>query len=165
MFFHRFSFRRLHSSKLLASIVLVAFTLGAFPRTGCICADGHYEFLCRRHVIAGETANCSCCHAKKHCCQSNSCCDHASEPGSGERHPSPAAISAPACCHPVVSVPSVAVKESEKEPAKRTLSAVEFVAHNCLLMPVGEEAKRDRCLHPPDRPITDLVIALQRLTI
>ena len=165
MFFHRFSFRRLHRSKLLVSMVLVVFAVGAIPRTGCICADGHYEFFCRRHVIAGETASCSCCHAKRRCCQTNSCCNHSSQPASGERLPSPAAIGAQGCCHPVMSVPSVAPKESEKEPARRTLSAIDLVADHCLLTPVVKEAKRDGCLRPPDRPITDLVIALHRLTI
>src|SRR5688572_24761996 len=136
MFATRLSFRRLVRSKLLASLVLIAFMLGAFPRTGCICADGHYELFCRRHVVAGETANCSCCHAKSRCCQTSSCCTEASNPASGERLPRLTAISAQGCCHPVLSAPSAALKESEKEPATRISSAIDLVADHSLLAQV-----------------------------
>lgn len=159
-------FRHLRHSKVLALVTLVAFTLGAAPRVGCICADGSYKLFCqRRDSTTGSGGSCSCCKTEQGCCQASTRCSD-NERGDGGRHlPKGGGVAAQRCCHPVLNVPAAAVKEVGKEQVHRDLSVGDLVMMAASPMPATPATiQGGRCGYSAS-PHVDLVIALQRLTI
>lgn len=165
MSFLKKPFRRWPLANLLALIALTAFVLGAIPRVGCYCADGHYEFFCQgKTVDASGGSCCSCCSTEGRCCQAGACCRRHEDASRGGPSPAGGMITGPECCHWVLSVPCVAKSESENEPLTSKISTTSFVTAGSL--PVVAELGASRASH--DRamlPTVNLVIALQRFTI
>lgn len=157
--------RRCQFSKVLSLVALAAFILGGTPRIGCICSDGHYELFCqRRAAAAGAAQTCSCCTAAKASSPSHSCC--AKRPATAnENLSSSGSIGFPCCCHPVLSVPSVAAKAPQKDLGRRDLSAMPYGWAETRSMPWDAAATRESRLDRLIRPPIDLVIVLERLTI
>ena len=150
-------------SKLLAWVALAAFALGASPRAGCFCADGHYEFFCQSQAAdAGGSGCCSCCTVPGHCCRTSGCCQGHTDSGGA---PAGGVVKAPQCCLWVLSVPSAAKKESDSELVGWKVPAMVLVTAELLpAIDRPDETGASRVNHTV-LPAIDLVIALQRLTI
>lgn len=159
-------FRHLRHSKLIALAALAAFILGAMPRAGCICADGHYELFCQRRAAGANGAGCcSCYNSAKACCTDRSCCGQKEEASGDDQFPAGGVVSAQPCCHLVMNVPSVAMKELEKENGRRDPSPMGLATAEACFVPALPEAIQRAHLDQPIQPPIDLVIALKRLTI
>lgn len=158
MSFVTWNLRRLSRSKLLASLLLVAFAFNAGPRVGCVCADGHYELFCRRHEVGKGPTNCSCCQPRQSGCAGSVRCSQETDHDQGVE----SVVRSPDCCRPVVTVPSAAAKASQNESGRPD---AEQLKPNGKVLATGREAFEQRVIQCAGPPPIDLVIALQRITI
>ena len=154
--------RRCHMAVALA-IMPLAILNGLPIAEGCICADGHYEAVCRAHIGHYDSGH-PCC-AKHSCCAEHSCCARAhtchlatdkadQRQGVGDR-----------CCTPLVhqALPVVAASphfDSLAQLADCNACAVEPPSILSLEMHSGYRVEVDT-----GPPPNDLVVVLQRLII
>lgn len=157
----------------------LAFLTGQ-PVSGCICADGHYEPLCRAELCPGKTGaerqttadaccGCSCC--AKHSGQRNSdCCKRAT--GCYGRSANPhqggtegMGVTDNSCCTPVVraqAIPTIVnltrVVDDHHVPALCSVTLE-------LPCPIHGSSAARRLERDTGSPPSDLVIILRRLVI
>lgn len=162
-------------SKALVLALVAVMMMGAGPRLGCICSDGHYEPFCWAMATGADEqgneatrpARCSCCAAAEMCSGTKSCCQskqESSPPCSGNGD-GLAAVQKSCCCHPFVFVAAVFLKQRDSQVA--AVKPVDPLAIVCdRIAPVVQDWDLvaigwwRHSLPPPD-----LVIRLHRLTI
>lgn len=154
--------RHLRAAVILAMLPLAV--LSALPlAAGCICADGHYEPICRAGQCQSGMSGCGCPCCRHHaCCTAKLCC-HRSKTNSSNQIPGEQ-FSDSGCCTPLVhqATPTIvntsAVVDSEH--------ATALVVAPIALPQFGEALKFGQTVDfDTGRPPNDLVITLQRLII
>jgi hypothetical protein len=167
---------------LVAIALIPVALLSGQPVNGCICADGHYAYLCRaghrtaRHqesdVASASTESCSCCHhadvgkTSHDCCTEDAdCCGSKQQEPQGAQHQVYPHISSKGCCTPVVSdaverTLTASVQASDGHQAVALLAMMPDLLHSQLGELPGRHLLTD-IRPPPD----DLVVTLRRLVI
>jgi hypothetical protein len=158
----RFIRRRCQMAVALA-IMPLAILNGLPIAEGCICADGHYEPVCRAHLGQSNDDH-SCC--AKHsgrmehaCCAGMHTCHLATEKSNGQQR------LGDRCCTPLVhqAVPVVSATpqfDSPDQTAVWNAVAIESPTFLSLAMHGGHCVEVDT-----GTPPNDLVVTLQRLII
>ena len=164
------TFPGLRRSKALALALVAVMVMGAGPRVGCICSDGHYEPFCWSMATgADERGNestrptrCSCCAAAESCSGTKSCCQSKQSSGKSDGR---AAVQKPCCCNPVLIGAAVYLKQRDSQvAAAKPANPLPLVCDR--IAPVVQDwdldaiGRQRHSLPPPD-----LVIRLHRLTI
>ena len=153
---------RLRATVFVAMMPLVI--LNSLPlAAGCICADGHFEPVCRAGRCQAGLGDCGCpCCAHGSCSKGKACCHRSTnqqhKPAPGER------LTGNRCCHPQVhdSVPTV--DTSLKVFDGQQVKALQLAPIN-LPYVAGKTQPNHLLSVDIARPPNDLVITLQRLVI
>jgi hypothetical protein len=158
--------RRSIRTKARTIIVLAMMPLAvanAWPvSAGCICADGHYEPVCRADNCRAGKMNCGCS-----CCERTECCSQkltASVDANDVPFVDEIGCCAQGCCTPLVHVPQFAVFLASPESdihAARAFAVSFFDAFSV----VGNENLAQRFERKASPPPNDLVVVFHRLII
>jgi hypothetical protein len=169
MFFpalHRLIRRRCQHAVAVAIMPLIILN-GLSVAEGCICADGHYESICRASLCEARTSDCGHpCGAKCSCCTGRSCCSRPHV-----CHPSPQSTGdevtlAKRCCtrlvHQVVPTVVDASHVRAWQHAPICNAAVLEPSYSLCVVTTHTAHRAELGTGPPP---CDLVVTLQRLVI
>jgi hypothetical protein len=162
-------------------MVPLAFSSGV-PVSGCICADGHYEPICRADLCqggqTGETqkpltaacCGCSCCapgksEGSRHCCTDNNtaCCRGSAN--SSRNDSSGNGVQGKGCCTPFVQaqvIPPITASPSLPDDHHSTAIGATTLDLPRLVVTTNASRRVEMDIGPPP---DDLVVSLGRLLI
>jgi hypothetical protein len=131
---------------------------------GCICADGHYEPVCRAGRCRAGMSDCGCsCCAKTASCKGKCCC-RKSENQRHENMPGQR-VANNGCCKPVVvQVPTVVTTQASTGLDVQPIAAL-VLAPIDLPFLGSWSAVVHRIDFDTGPPPNDLIVTLQRLVI
>lgn len=159
--------------RLVHDRIRTAVTLAALPlaimnglpvAAGCICADGHYEPVCKAGLCRDGKGDCDrSLGIHRSCCKGDTaCCRHRAAPlkdGAGEK-----LVNEAPCCTPVANEAVPAVINSSQvldvQSSSALIVAVIELPSSIASATVGHRIDFDKW-PPPD----DLVVTLRRLVI
>lgn len=175
----RASLNRLVRSRFRAIVAWAMVPLAVLsgrPVSGCICADGHYEPVCRAALCAGSNSTagprnstsccgCSCCgqtlsdQSPSRCKDRTSCCQKA-----GALHPADGRSLSKKCCTPVVGIQAVVKAKVERATSNAVVHSLDVLAPIASVADVQTHGPAWIVPHDTGPPV-DLVITLRRLLI
>ena len=132
---------------------------------GCICADGHYEPVCRASLCAAGTGDrgCPCC-AHHVCCGGKTSCCRQHSAGARQEERATCGVRSKGCCTPVVHQPVPTVITSpqviDAHQFSALATAVIELPSSIAISNIGHRIEFDTGPQPDD-----LVVMLQRLLI
>lgn len=163
---HRTVFRSLHTAVVWAMIPLALW--GARPAAGCICADGHFELICKSglsvsnsgHPYQQGKARC-CCPSlvEKSTTQLKSCCSK----GGSSHCATVSRDGSSGCCSPVVQheILLSSVSQIDENHQSVPLCIVDFAEY----APTGTSLPGLALYESEHMPCGDIVVTFRRLLI
>jgi len=165
---HRTAAHRFRAVVIWAMIPLALWSTR--PSAGCICADGHFELICKSALCASKPGStceaaaprCSCCHtsvAKHSEGQSKGCCSDKA----GASSTCAASASDGGCCSPVVQPELLLVSVTQLDQQYEPI--VLCFADLNEYRPSGANLGRFALVDSEHMPCGDIVITFRRLLI
>jgi hypothetical protein len=151
---------------LVLAMVPLVFLNSLSVSAGCICADGHYEPVCRVVRCHAGKSDCGCeCCAAQSCCQQKRVGRDPAEDSTGNTGLALRVTRANGCCTPVVHQPISGVIDTPRTFDPETNSAAVAIPSSNRALSFSEAKKTIPFQLGCDRLPIDLVVCLHRLII